>query len=45
MKSHLISALSQVRGLQRIRKEAHHFHLGLFRHLKKETKIKAEIKT
>lgn len=34
-KSHHISTLSQVRGLQRVRKEAHHFHLGQFRSLKK----------
>lgn len=34
-KSHHISTLSQVRGLQRVSKEAHHFHLGLFRSLKK----------
>lgn len=38
-KSHHISTLSQVRGLQRVRKEAHHFHLGLFRPLK-QTKNK-----
>lgn len=40
-KSHHISTLSQVRGLQRVQKEAHNFHLGLFRPLKKkQTKIK-----
>lgn len=37
-KSHHISTLSQVRGLQRVRKEAHHFHLGLFRPLKQTNK-------
>lgn len=39
LKSHHISTLSQVRGLQRVRKEAHRFHLGLFRPLKKTNKI------
>lgn len=37
-KSHHISTLSQVRGLQRVRKEAHNFHLGLFRPLKQTNK-------